>query len=134
MTDEEWVRFLTLSATVIGEGETVSLHSKSWCSWTTFQRITSDAMYWASGLPKIKEIGEHGVADGGTWGQPFHYHQLAHVIIPSSFVRWGKMELEGVYEEVEQPISELSNRLKEEGIRHTLSPWALEIRRIGEES
>jgi hypothetical protein len=85
MDDRAWKQFFDICASVLGGGEANAVESASWCSWTTYQRLNEDARYWAAGLPKISEIGEAGIRDGGTWGQSFPYAQLAHIIIPKEF-------------------------------------------------
>jgi hypothetical protein len=100
---------------------------RSWCSWTTFDRLKSDAGYWTAELPLESELGESYVADGGTWGQPFPYGELAHIIIPRCFIE----EHSGVAFRQwahEQDIDGLSQQLETADVRHYLSEYALEVK------
>ena len=134
-----WRRFLELSTshlvspcrTIAGawnsEDERVPLR-RSWCSWTTFTRLEADAGYWTGELPLITELADTGIRDGGSWGQPFPYAELAHVMIPRRFEEeyadngafhiWGH----------EQDIDGLSMLLTADGIEHRHSKYVLEIR------
>src|SRR5512135_226599 len=85
MTAGQWKRFFEVCASVLGWGHSHINHSQSWCSWTTFRRLADDAGYWTHGLPNASDIGEDHIRDGGAWGQPFPYSELAHVILPKSF-------------------------------------------------
>lgn len=102
---------------------------RSWCSWTTFGRLGRDAGYWTSELPVEAEIGEVCVSDGGTWGQPFRYkNDLAHIIIPRTFIEepWPR-DVFRQWEHV-QDIDGLSQQLLAAGIDHHLSEIALEVK------
>ena len=80
----------------------------------------------------MDELWEEGTTDGGTWGQPFRFSDIAHLIIPKTFTR----ELfvgEGAQRtfqrvQVRQDIEDLSRELKMQGVPHTLSTIALEVR------
>jgi hypothetical protein len=130
MNDEIWVKLLDLCNEILGEGSHSLLHSVNWCSWTTFERMNSDAQYWASGLPKAGEYGSTGIGDGGNWGQPFKYSSIAHLIIPRRFEFCGIFEENFLHKITEQDIEKLSGLLLLHNIKHTLSEWALEIRLI----
>jgi hypothetical protein len=130
MNTQEWIKFLDLCNEILGEGSHSLYLSESWCSWTTFDRILSDAGYWKCGLPRKGEYGDTGVFDGGTWGQPFEYSSIAHLIIPSKFEFADMYKGQFVYKETEQKILELSLKLQEERISHFISNWALELRLI----
>lgn len=142
MTD--WRRFLTIAAerltsplrTEKGEGTSDggSPLLQSWCAWTTFGRLTLDAGYWTAELPKVGELGERSTTDGGTWGQPFPYNDLAHLIIPRQFSeersydpdnksRRGFWQWRHV-----QDIEGLSAQIRAEKIEYELSQWALQIK------
>lgn len=102
---------------------------RSWCSWTTYGRLTTDAGYWTGELPLETELGELSTLDGGTWGQPFYYEDnLAHIIIPRIFIE--EPRATGVFRqwEHEQDIDGLSNLLTTAGIKHCLSEYALEVK------
>ena len=61
--------------------------SDTWCSWTTFRRLAeNDAGYWTAGLPNAEDIAETHIKDGGVWGQPFSFVEIAHVIVPRTFI------------------------------------------------
>ena len=95
--------------------------SKSWCSWTTFDRLSRDSGYWTSGFPHDEDIQEDHIADGGPWGQPFNYSELAHIIVPKVF--------SSGFEEVRsQDIVILSDELKKVNIHHRIGQIALEIK------
>ncbi len=85
MTDAQWHVFFISAANVLGGENPTAKHSLSRCSWTTFDRLQSDAGYWTGGVPSLDDIWESSIADGGAWGQPFLFSQLAHVIIPRQF-------------------------------------------------
>ncbi|MFC3441657.1 hypothetical protein ACFOKF_10760 [Sphingobium rhizovicinum] len=102
---------------------------RSWCSWTTYGRLSRDAGYWTGELPLEAELGDNSVSDGGTWVQPFYYKDnLAHIIIPRIFTEehYGI----GVFRQWqhEQDIDGLSLLLHAAGIDHYLSQYALEVK------
>ena len=102
---------------------------RSWCSWTTFGRLTRDAGYWTGELPLETELGEIAVSDGGTWGQPFYYEDnLAHIIIPRIFTE--EPRIPGIFRqwEHEQDLDGLSLLLTAAGVGHHLSEYALEVK------
>ena len=87
MTDAQWKTFFETCAAVLGKGHRVMKQSDSWCSWTTFGRLKgNDAGYWTAGLPNAEDIGPSHINDGGVWGQPFSYSDIAHVIVPEKFI------------------------------------------------
>lgn len=121
MTEQEWKLFFELASTDIGAGEWNIQFSKSWCLWTTFARLSLDSGYWQAGLPKITDIGESGIGDGGVWGQPFKYSDLAHIIIPVRFTtETGDVR--------NQNIAALYERLCKVGIKSRLTETLLEIK------
>lgn len=102
---------------------------RSWCSWTTYGRLTRDAGYWTGELPLENEIGEISTLDGGTWSQPFYYEDnIAHIIIPRIFTEepW-PAEVFRQWEH-EQDIDGLSLLLTAAKIDHRLSQHALEVK------
>jgi hypothetical protein len=104
---------------------------RSWCSWTTYGRLLRDAGYWTGELPLEAELGELSVSDGGTWGQPFGYDDdLAHIIIPRTFIEepWSGDAFRQW--EHQQDIDGLSSLLTAAGIDHRLSEYALEVKRF----
>jgi hypothetical protein len=101
---------------------------RSWCAWTTFSRLGRDAGYWTAELPLLSEIGERSVVDGGTWGQPFPYEDLAHIIVPRRFTEEYAAPKRFAHWTHEQDINGLSGRLNGEGIEHRLAEHVLEIK------
>jgi hypothetical protein len=132
MNDMQWREFFVTCAHLLGGGDADINSSPSWCSWTTFKRLSEDAGYWQSGLPHLNEIKEHGTTDGGTWGQPFNYQDIAHFIIPKVFSRelLASPDDRRTFERmvVNQDIEALSRQLTKQGLPHTLSAAALEVR------
>jgi hypothetical protein len=84
--------------------------------------------YWKSGLPNEQDIFESYTADGGVWGQPLHYEQIAHFIIPARFY-WEKFEnQEFTQGYTQQNIGKLSQELTLLEIPHRLTESVLEIK------
>lgn len=79
MTDEQWRTFFMAAFNILGEGDFFAARSKTRCGWTTFKRLSSDAGYWSSGLPNPSDIKQNCIGDGGVWGQPFFYSDIAHL-------------------------------------------------------
>lgn len=81
-------------------------------------------------MPMIQEheLRDTWTADGGTWGQPFEYRDLAHMLIPRN-VQW-ELFLNGTWVMVkhQQDIAGLSGALNNHGISHHLSDYALEVK------
>jgi hypothetical protein len=129
MNDSSWRKLLLAARRVLGHGDSVAWASDSWCAWTTFSSLENGVGYWASGLPEEAELLEAWVADGGTWGQPFRYADLAHLVIPAKFY-WEQ------YDEVKgfqcghkrQGIARLSKTLEGLGISHRLTDLILEVK------
>lgn len=121
MRNEEWKTFFEVCARLLGEGKWNIRFSKSWCSWTTFDRLEGDAGYWTAGLPGFTEIGNEALSDGGTWGQPFRYVDIAHVIVPKTFTT----DLGDVRK---QDINLLQRELETFGIESRLTERVLEIK------
>lgn len=128
MTDAQWKEFFLLAVRQLGEGSHSSRESPSWCSWTTFTRLTIDAGYWTSGLPHLADITDRDIADGGAWGQPFQYSDIAHLILPRSFF-WESAGGPGyVNGKKEQNISALSVALQAAAIPHRVTDVVLEVK------
>ena len=129
MSDKEWQTFFLTAVDILGEGSYGLAETQSWCSWTTFGRLTDDAGYWTAGLPRKKEILETYIADSGIWGQPFSYSQLAHVIIPCEFY-WEKVAVdkEFICGYRQQDINTLSLALKKLDIQHRATDRVLELK------
>ncbi|TBW47478.1 hypothetical protein EZI54_22735 [Marinobacter halodurans] len=128
MAPEIWKRFFETCCEVLGVGSHVAMRSDNWCSWTTYDRLTLDAEYWSSGLPTAKEIGDIGIGDGGVWGQPFSYSQIAHLIVPRKFY-WESFE-SGEFRDgfKEEPLESLSKVLETKDVPHRLTDLVLEIK------
>ncbi len=129
MTDQEWRTLLTQARRQLGSGARLSWASESWCAWTTFSSLEHQLTYWSCGLPEEHELLEQGIADGGTWGQPFTYRDLAHLIIPRKFY-WERFSESSGFENGyrEQNIEKLSQTLKQENIAHRLTDLVLEVK------
>ena len=128
MNDGQWRTFFETAGQVLGKGHRAANMSESWCAWTTFGRLAADAGYWKAGLPHADELRATYIADGGTWGQPFSYHELAHLIVPRTFEQ--EFVGDGQYRCVQrqQDTEELSRRLAEHGINHRKTDLVLEIK------
>jgi hypothetical protein len=118
----------TEACRLFGRGEYRERFSETWCSWTTFARLQSDAGYWTSGLPNAPEVLDTYIRDGGTWGQPFLYAHIAHLIIPRQFF-WDHAE-PGHYESgyKYQDVEALAASLSGSGIPFRISPYAFEVK------
>ena len=128
MSDHQVRRFLVACAEVLGKGAPQASESRSWCAWTTYSRLSEDAGYWTSGLPGADELTHDAVRDGGTWGQPFPFRDIAHVIVPKTFY-WEKIDDAGFEQGTrEQNIAALSETLTELGIDHRCTSLVLELK------
>ena len=128
MNNQEWIAFFSTCNKVLGKGESKSHLSQSWCSWTTFARLNEDAGYWTSGLPNSNELQEEYLKDSGTWGQPFSYNEIAHIIVPRKFF-WEDFSKKSYNSGIkEQDIDALSTELNKINIKHILGKYALEIK------
>jgi hypothetical protein len=128
MENKDWRLFLTTAVEVLGVGEYQASASRSWCSWTTFTRLASDAGYWTHGLPRLEDILETYTADGGVWGQPFPYSDLAHVIIPIEFYWESGAGESWKCGSRKQDIVSLSGTLHRVGVGHRCTDRVLEIK------
>jgi len=128
MHDEQWRQFFTLCVQLLGRGDSTPERSKTWCAWTTFTRLSQDAGYWTSGLPNEPDIGFAGIGDGGVWGQPFPYRELAHLIVPAQFY-WERVERDDFASGTKtQDLARLSAALGGVGVTHRLTDLVLEIK------
>jgi hypothetical protein len=127
MTDHEWLEFFTICAKVLGPGNRRPSESLSWCSWTTFSKLSDDVFYWQCGLPPTEELLPSCMADGGTWRQSFFYQDIAHIVLPRTF-RWETTE--GGYKAgvKSQDLDRLSQELTASGIKHRITELVLEIK------
>lgn len=128
MDDVSWNKFFLICANSLGKGDQLASRSESWCAWTTFRRISEEFGYWTGGLPQVADIRETYIADGGVWGQPFSYSELAHVVIPRTFY-WEAYSQSGFESGLRsQEIDELSVKLSEARIEHRLTSLVLEVK------
>ena len=128
MTDANWRAFFTICARVLGLGSSCAPKSQSWCAWTTFESLQSQLTYWTAGLPSANELTESHTTDGGTWGQPFSYQDIAHIIIPKMFyweLQEGQVFKNGMQQ---QDIDALSVELQAAGLPHRKTDLVLEIK------
>jgi hypothetical protein len=127
-SDADWRAFFGVCARVLGHGDWFAARSDSWCSWTTFRRLAEDGHYWEAGLPNESELCDTYIADGGAWGQPFLYHELAHVLVPRTF-NWesgtGADHRAGIKQ---QDIDRISSELRSDGIPHRITERLLEVK------
>jgi hypothetical protein len=128
MQNEHWKSFFLTSHKVLGHGAFNPQYSDSWCVWTTFSSLRRGVHYWSCGMPNQEDILDTHIADGGLWGQPFNYEDLAHIIVPANFY-WETED--GPHFEngtKSQDISALSKQLSQEGIAHRVTDLVLEIK------
>lgn len=124
----DWHKFLAIASKHMSLKPANVPGKWSWCAWTTFERLGEDAGYWTAPLPLETELLEDGTSDGGTWGQPFRYCQLAHVIVPRRF-HSEQISAEGYNSGVyTQDVDGLSERLTVEGVVHRLTELVLEVK------
>jgi hypothetical protein len=130
MNDSSWRALLVAARRVLGRGDSVAWASDSWCAWTTFPTLRDGVVaYWTSGLPEETELLEAWVADGGTWGQPFRYADLAHLVIPAKFY-WEQSDEKNGFRCGHKPqdIAGLSQILAAADIPHRLTDLVLEVK------
>lgn len=139
MTDEMWRRFFVIASRYIRGTLKTELSQwveaggqsfrTSYCAWTTFDRLGYSTIYWTGGLPLEKDLGVKGINDGGEWGQPFSYSEIAHLIIPAKFDEesYGDGRVFRMWEHT-QDIAGLSDLLKAESVPHNLLPNFLELK------
>lgn len=128
MDNVTWFAFFKAAAELLGPGCWNARQSESWCAWTTFGRLKEDAGYWTAGLPASSEVFETYIGDSGVWGQPFHFSQIAHLIIPSEF-SWESEPGPNWQQGTKiQNIEALSQRLHVLEIPHRKTELVLEIK------
>jgi hypothetical protein len=128
MRDVDWKSFFLVCRKILGKGSPDPLESESWCAWTTFRAIKEGIHYWYCGIPDFCEILDTHIADGGTWGQPFEYDDLAHVIVLASFY-WETRGAPGFHSGLKhQAIEKVSLHLNELGIAHRKTEHVVEVK------
>jgi hypothetical protein len=127
MTDAEWKRTLQTCIAILGSGDWDPYLSDSWAAFTTFSALDHGVMYFNCGFPKAEDLLDKGTRDGGVWRQPFHYDDLAHLLVPRKFY-WERIQdgFENGYKS--QDIDALSAELKKREIAHAVNQWVLEIK------
>jgi hypothetical protein len=127
MNNAEWRRTLENCVAVLGPGDWDPYRSVSWAAFTTFSALEHGVTYFNCGFPNAEDLLDTGTRDGGVWGQPFRYEDLAHLIVPRKFY-WERIldGFENGYKS--QNVDALSVELKKHKIDHTVSKWALEIK------
>lgn len=124
----DWYKFLSVATRHLSLNPCTAPGKRSWCAWTTFERLSEDAGYWTAPLPLETELLATGTSDGGTWVQPFRYSQIAHLVIPRRFY-WEQIAAEGFGSGVHvQDVEGLSERLTSEGLSHRLTELVLEVK------
>jgi hypothetical protein len=128
MSSVSWRELFSIASRVLGAGHLRAELSQSWCAWTTFDRLSRDTGYWTGGLPGPGDILETYLRDGGVWGQPFSYDDIAHVIVPRQF-EWesapGPNFSAGVKH---QDINLLAAELEKRRVPHRLTELVLEVK------
>jgi hypothetical protein len=122
MTDAQWLQFFKVCARELAP------LVESWCAWTTFRSLGESVQYWAAPLPRLSELGPSSTHDGGTWGQPFLYSEIAHLIIPRQFQREDTCSGAFQVTEYAQDLDSLAAALRASGIPHQLGKFALEVK------
>jgi len=124
----DWYKFLSIATKHLSLNPCSAPGKRSWCAWTTFERLGEDAGYWTGPLPLETELLARGTSDGGTWAQPFLYSQIAHVVIPRRFY-CEQIAAEGFGSGVNvQDVEGLSVRLTGEGLPHRITELVLEVK------
>jgi hypothetical protein len=129
MQDKYWRLLLSTARRTLGKGASLSWGSESWCAWTTFTSLQSELIYWHCGIPEEHELLEASTADGGTWGQPFKYSDIAHFIVPAKFY-WEQLDEAGQFRNGHktQDLAYLSKELVALGIPHRTTDLVLEVK------
>lgn len=122
MTDTQWLKFFHVCARELAP------LVESWCAWTTFRSLGESVHYWAAPLPRLSELSASSVLDGGAWGQPFLFCDIAHIIIPREFQREDTCSGELQLTEYVQPLDSLSSALRRAETPHLLGKFALEVK------
>jgi hypothetical protein len=128
MTDSAWFTFFRCCAMTLGAGHELPEHSDSWCAWTNFSSLRERLHYWTAGLPGLDDLTEIGTADGGPWGQPFLYQDIAHIVVPREFY-WEVLN-PGEFRNgtKRQDLDALSRALNQAGVKHRCTELVLEIK------
>ena len=128
MQDDQWRQFFILCVRSLGKGDSTAEYSETWCAWTTFSRLSRDGGYWTAGLPNEPELSSKGIGDGGVWGQPFLYQELAHLIVPKQFY-WERVEPGSFASGTKtQNLARLAQAVGHAGLPHRLTDLVLEIK------
>jgi hypothetical protein len=128
MTDEQWVTFFRTCARVLGHGAWRAIYSDSWCAWTTFFSLNNQIGYSTTGLPNEDELASSNVKDGGTWGEPIPYQEIAHIVIPRAFYWESAYGGNFQHGTKHQDIDRLSDELTRQAIPHRKTDLILEIK------
>lgn len=128
MGNVHWHQFFSAATAVLGAGCWRAEQSQSWCAWTTFGRLGEDAGYWTCGLPALEDVGDTFIRDGGVWGQPFKYVDLAHMIVPRDFFWESASGPSYTNGSKHQDIERLSAELKTLQVPHRLTNLVLEVK------
>jgi hypothetical protein len=128
MQNDQWKAFFVACRDVLGQGDSRSQFSKSWCVWTTFSALKHGGHYWTCGIPDYTDISDVYIKDGGLWRQSFLYEDIAHIIVPKTFYWETDGDPKFQNGTKAQEISDLSERLNKEGISHRLTDLVLEIK------
>lgn len=139
LTAEQWRTFFTIASRHI-RGTLKSSEVTEWseparvdfdisyCAWTVHDRLGYDTMYWTSPLPEERDLKDDYLRDGGKWGEPILYRDIAHVIIPSVFTEEYHIGRKFVMWSHTQEIYGLSKLLEEASIPHELHDKFLELK------
>lgn len=101
---------------------------KSYCAWTSHDRLGYDTLYWTLPLPVEKDLQENGLRDGGMWREPILYNDLAHVIIPAEYTEDYQVDEKWIFWSHTQDIAGLSKLLDDASIPHKLHDKFLELK------
>jgi hypothetical protein len=124
----DWRKFFVVTIQHLDLSPGPAPGPRSWCSWTTFDRLAVDAGYWTAPVLTEDALGSEGTKDFGHWRQPFPYSSLAHFILPRTF-HWEKNDSrEYIFTNHDQDIVGLAEKLQCNNIDCHLSGIALEIK------
>ena len=131
MTDERWLGFFRACADTLEVKPaplSAPVEDGSWCSWTTFSRLTDAVGYWSGPLPTAAELRDTYLGHGQNWSQYFTYTQVCHVIVPRVFV-WERA-VPGQFEQGKtlQDIDAVAETLRALDIPHRLTSLVLEVK------
>ena len=128
MNNHKWQKFFEICSITLGEGSYTARNSDNWCAWITFERLHEDMRYWRHGLPAEDEFDARGVKDGGVWGQPFNYDEIAHIVLPRKFT-WESFDNNEYRSGTKiQDIDLVSALLTKNNIKHRCNDLILEIK------